>query len=133
MPPPAGRSSGPPPRRGAGCSPCPRTWCRCAWAGLGRWNLNIPSISTPMTTPQYRHHAKASLGEMLLFDVASRYQPAYEGLVTMHISKRMISEERKVRDRGMKALIETARGRLEETDHGMDKWRYTKAHSLHVG
>lgn len=69
---------------------------------------------------------------MLLFDVASRYQPAYEGLVTMHISRRMLSEEKKVRDRGMSALIQTARGRLEETDHGLEKWRYTKAHSLHV-
>ena len=85
-----------------------------------------------MTAPQHRNHAKATIGEMLLFDVASKYQPAYEGLVTMHISRRMMGQERRMRDRGMKALIQTARERLEETDHGLEKWRYTKAHSLHV-
>ncbi|MFN7991512.1 MAG: HD domain-containing protein [Candidatus Micrarchaeia archaeon] len=85
-----------------------------------------------MTSPQYTHHAKAGMGQMLLFDIASRYQPVYEGLVTMHISKRMIGEEKGIRDRSMKALIASSRKRLEETDHGLEKWRYTRAHSLHV-
>ncbi|HSB46798.1 MAG TPA: HD domain-containing protein [Candidatus Bilamarchaeum sp.] len=86
-----------------------------------------------MTIPQeYAHHARAKLGETLLYRLASKYQPAYEGLVTMHIARRMIAQEKLVRDRGMRALVAAARERLEETDGALEKWSYTRRHSLEV-
>lgn len=83
-------------------------------------------------SPEYAKHARSKLGESLLYRFAAKHQPAYEGLVAAHIAKRMIDEEKKVRDRSMRALIESSRERFEETDGVLEKWSYTRRHSLEV-
>src|SRR4030095_657538 len=79
-----------------------------------------------MTTPKFRTHAHPTLGQMLIFDIASKYQPAYEGLVAAHVSKGMIEQEKRVRDRSLKSLVATSRARFESIDE------YTNIHSLQV-
>jgi HD-GYP domain-containing protein (c-di-GMP phosphodiesterase class II) len=44
----------------------------------------------------------------------------------------MIKEEKRIRDRSMRALIASSRERFEETDGTLEKWSYTKRHSLEV-
>ncbi len=83
-------------------------------------------------SPDHKNHAHPKLGEFMLHWAAARNQPLYEGLVTMHIAKRMIAEEKKVRDRSMRALIGAATERLEESDGEREKWAYTRRHSLEV-
>jgi len=52
--------------------------------------------------------------------------------VAAHIAKRMIDQEKKVRDRSMRALVAASRERFEETDGVLEKWSYTRRHSLEV-
>jgi HD-GYP domain-containing protein (c-di-GMP phosphodiesterase class II) len=82
--------------------------------------------------PEYARHARAGLAETAIYRLAAKYQPAYEGLVTMHIARGMIAQEKKVRDRSMRALIAASRERFEEMDGALEKWSYTRRHSLEV-
>ncbi len=83
-------------------------------------------------SPDNKKHARPRLCEFVMHWAAAGNQPLYEGLVTMHITKKMMAEEKKVRDRSTKALIGASRERLEEADMGREKFIYTRRHSLEV-
>ncbi len=83
-------------------------------------------------SPDHKNQVHPKFGEFVLHWAAARNAPFYEGLVTMHIAKGMIAEEKMVRDRSTRALIRASTRRLEETEGGRDKWSYTRRHSLEV-
>ncbi len=83
-------------------------------------------------SPDHKKQAYPRLGEFALFSTAARNPPLYEGLVTMHIAKKMMEQEKKVTDRSTKALVGASAELLNETDRGREKWAYTRRHSLEV-
>jgi hypothetical protein len=85
-----------------------------------------------MAPVDYKHHARPSLIQALPFRLANRYEPAFEGLVRMHIARDMLREEDRDRGKGVKALVRSSIQRLGEMERGKEKWCYTKKHSLEV-
>jgi HD-GYP domain-containing protein (c-di-GMP phosphodiesterase class II) len=79
----------------------------------------------------YRRHACARPVEAALFRAASHYEPALEGLMRAHISKRMLIEREKCTGDGIGALLKAAVARLASNGK-KEQWGYTKRHSLEV-
>jgi HD-GYP domain-containing protein (c-di-GMP phosphodiesterase class II) len=84
------------------------------------------------TSPEYARHAHPKLLRTLVFSAAARDPPTYEALVARDVAKGMIRAEKAIREKTLKSLVESSRGRLEETDDGLQKWGYTRRHSLEV-
>jgi len=71
--------------------------------------------------------------EAIAFRLASRYEPALEGLTRAYVTKHMIDERKKCKAHGIEALVNAAVARLTATDGKKEKWSYTKKHSIEVG
>lgn len=85
-----------------------------------------------MRKPDFSHHARAKPAEALVFRAASRYGPAYEGVIRTHMAVGMKREAEMRQKNGIEALIRGALRRLCEHEGGKGKWAYTKEHSLDV-
>ena len=82
---------------------------------------------------EYRHHARAGIGEALAFRTACRYHPAYEGLARGFVVQRMMAATERKQGDGILPLIRASAERLDDTERGLEKWRYTKRHCIEVG
>ncbi len=86
-----------------------------------------------MASTSYKTHARAKPLEAMIFRLASRYEPALEGLTRAYVSRHMIAEREKRADKNITALVKAAMARLAATDGNKEYWSYTKKHSMEVG
>jgi len=80
----------------------------------------------------FSQHARAKPAEALVFRAASRYGPAYEGVIRTHVAIGMKREAEMRQGDGIESLMKGALRRLCACDGGKEKWAYTKKHSLDV-
>ncbi|MEW6035800.1 MAG: HD domain-containing protein [Candidatus Micrarchaeota archaeon] len=85
-----------------------------------------------MSTPDYKEHARPRLCQALPYRIASRYGPALEGIVRMHVARSMLEEEDRDRGKGLGQLVRASVERLSQMERGKERWCYTKRHSLEV-
>jgi len=79
-----------------------------------------------------KKHAVASLPELLIFRIASRYSPALEGLARGFVAREMERESYAQQGKGIEPLLVASAKRLHAKERGQEKWSYTKKHSLDV-
>ncbi len=85
-----------------------------------------------MTSITYKNHARAKPLEAMAFKLASRYEPALEGLTRACVSKHILDERTKCRKYGIDAVVRAAMTRLAATNGKNDYWSYTRNHSIEV-
>jgi HD-GYP domain-containing protein (c-di-GMP phosphodiesterase class II) len=86
----------------------------------------------PMTSLDYRQHARARTLQAILFRSVAKSEPALEGLTRSHVVQR-IMEERVEGKKGINELIKASAIRLAERDGENERWKYTRRHSVEVG
>lgn len=86
----------------------------------------------PMSSLDYKQHARAKPLQTLLFRSFSKSEPALEGLTRSHVVRR-IMEERVDGRHGINELIKASASRLAEREGENERWRYTRRHSVEVG